>query len=189
MRQSAVDGPVMWDVISDAPMSTEHACARFLVPHLAQSGWALFMDGDVLVRTNLARLFESLDSRFAIYCVKHKHAPVTAAKMDGQIQTSYLRKNWSSFVVFNCNHPANREMVLEPKIANSLPGRDLHRFCWLTDDVIGELGPEWNYLVGYSASTIEPKVIHFTSGTPDMRGYEHCEFSNEWREELNRWAS
>ena len=29
----------MWDVISDAPMSTQHACARFLVPHLAKTSW------------------------------------------------------------------------------------------------------------------------------------------------------
>src|SRR5258708_4147626 len=51
-RTSAADKPIMWDVVSDAPMSTQHANARFLVPHLAGSGWALFMDGDMLVRTN-----------------------------------------------------------------------------------------------------------------------------------------
>src|SRR3954462_845347 len=44
-RPSAADKPVMWDVVSDAPMATQHACARFLVPYLAKSGWALFVDG------------------------------------------------------------------------------------------------------------------------------------------------
>jgi hypothetical protein len=27
--------------------------------------------------------------------------------MDGQAQTRYARKNWSSVMVFNCDHPAN----------------------------------------------------------------------------------
>src|SRR3954469_25262843 len=38
----------LWDEISEAPMATEFACSRFLVPHLAGSGWALFMDCDML---------------------------------------------------------------------------------------------------------------------------------------------
>src|SRR3990167_3363781 len=62
-RPSELDRPVMWDVISDAPMSTEHANARFLVPHLAKTGWALFMDGDTLTRANLAMMFASLDPK------------------------------------------------------------------------------------------------------------------------------
>jgi hypothetical protein len=97
----------------DAPMSTEHANARFLVPHLAGSGWALFMDGDMLVRGNLSRMFESLDKSKAVYCVKHRHEPQPGLKMDGQEQTRYARKNWSSFVAFNCDHPANKALTLD----------------------------------------------------------------------------
>src|SRR5690348_8701195 len=63
---AGVDRPVMWDNISEAPMATEHACARFLVPHLARSGWALFMDGDVLVRSNICRVFDGLDRSKAV---------------------------------------------------------------------------------------------------------------------------
>jgi hypothetical protein len=37
--------------------------ARFLVPHLASSGWALFMDGDMLVAETFARVFEKAGSR------------------------------------------------------------------------------------------------------------------------------
>ena len=61
-RPSAADKPVMWDVVSDAPQSTEHANARFFVPMLAKEGWALFVDGDVMFRGNVCRLFEQLDS-------------------------------------------------------------------------------------------------------------------------------
>lgn len=178
---------VLWDLISDAPMSTEHACARFLVPHLAKTGWALFMDGDTLARDNLARVFEDLDPAKAVYCVKHRHEPVAKTKMDGQIQTAYARKNWSSVMVFNCDHPANRALTLD--LINTAPGRDLHRFCWLKDDLIGELDAAWNFLVGHSDPAIEPKIVHFTSGLPDMAGYEGVPYADEWRAELLRWAA
>ena len=175
---------VMWDVLSEAPMSTQHANARFLVPHLAKSGWALFCDGDMLFRGNVCRVLDTLDPRFAVYCVKHRHEPDAREKMDGQIQTKYHRKNWSSWMIFNCDHPANKRLTLE--MVNTLPGRDLHRFCWLGDDEIGELPPEWNYLVGYTKGVENPRCVHFTSGTPDMSGYAHVEYADEWRAELYR---
>lgn len=187
MRRSAVDRPIMWDVISDAPMSTQHANARFLVPHLAKSGWAAFMDGDTLARGNLVRVFDGLDHSKAVYCVKHVHTPPAGVKMDGQEQTRYARKNWSSFVIFNCGHEANAALTVE--MVNSLPGRDLHRFCWLQDDEIGEIDPEWNFLVGHTDPAIDPKVVHFTDGVPDMPGYENCAFADEWRAELAKWAA
>lgn len=185
-RKCAVDRPIMWDVISDAPMSTEHACSRFLVPHLAKSGWALFMDGDVLIRGNLDRMFASLDPKYAVYCVKHRYEPAPGTKMDHQIQTNYARKNWSSFLCFQTEHPSNRKLTLE--MINTLPGRDLHRLCWLEDDEIGELGPQFNFLVGVTHAPVDPVVCHFTEGCPDMAGYNDVDFADEWRIKLNDWA-
>lgn len=189
MRASAADRPVMWDVISDAAQSTEHANSRWLVPYLAREGWALFCDGDVLFRGNVARLFDTLDRKFAVHCVKHQFAPPEGVKMDGQQQQRYARKNWSSFVAFNCSHPANRCLTSSTDMANTLPGRELHRFCWLKDEEIGEIGPEWNFLVGHTDMSIEPKVVHFTDGVPDMPGYENVLFADEWRTVRNRWAA
>lgn len=186
-RRSAADRPVMWDVISDAPMSTEHANARFLVPHLAREGWALFCDGDMLFRGNAARVFDGLDRRFAAYCVQHQHAPAGALKMDGQAQTQYARKNWSSFIVWNCDHPSMRKLTVE--MVNTLPGRDLHRLCWLDDHEIGALDPRYNFLVGHSDPAIEPVVVHFTEGTPSMSGYENVPFADEWRAAREVWAT
>lgn len=177
----------MWDVISQAPMSTEHAIARFLTPHLAQSGWVLFMDGDMLARADLGALFDTLDPNKAAYCVKHDHRPAHAVKMDGQLQTAYPRKNWSSFLLLNADHAANKALTVD--LVNTAPGRDLHRFCWLADDQIGGLDPAWNYLVGHSDPTIDPKVVHFTEGTPEMPGYERQPFADEWRCEQARWAA
>ncbi len=182
----------------DGSISTEHANSRFLVKHLAGSGWAMFCDGDFLFRGDVCELFDNLDDAKAVYCVKHCYRPTEKVKMDGQLQTYYSRKNWSSLMLINCDHPANQFLTLG--VINSWPGRDLHAFNWLADDDIGELSVEWNYLVGVtewptqptpedalaaSASTglahICPKGIHFTLGTPDMPGYEDCEFSEEWK--------
>lgn len=173
----------LWDPISDAPMSTEHANARFLVPHLAQAGWALFMDGDMLVRGDLSKVFEGLDENKAVYCVKHNYIPTNKFKMDNQLQLLYRRKNWSSFMIFNCAHEANNGLT--QKLIDTVPGRDLHRFCWLDDSEIGELDPKWNFLVGHSDENIDPVVVHFTEGTPDMKGYENVPYSAEWRAELS----
>lgn len=184
--KQGVDGPEMWDVISGARQSTQHANSRFLVPHLAKEGWAMFMDGDTKVRENLAPLFSSLDYSKALYCVHHKYEPEAGTKMDGQVQQKYNRKNWSSVVIFNCDHPANEKLTVE--VVNTLPGRDLHRFCWLEDRHIGELDAGWNFLVGHTDPSIEPKILHWTSGTPAMRGHENVPFAEEWRRARDEWA-
>jgi len=189
MRPSELDPPIMWDVISDHSMSTQHANARFLVPYIAKQGWAVFMDGDMMVRTNLSVLSEQLDKSKAVYCVQHRHEPTHSGKMDGQIQSRYARKNWTSFIVFNCDHPANAPLVNDTTLANTLPGRDLHRLCWLRDEDIGELDCSWNWLAGVSDPEISPDIIHWTNGTPDMRGYEDVPYADQWREELARWAA
>lgn len=171
----------------DGSISTEHANARFLVPFVADGGWALFCDADILFRANVDMMAKELDPTKAAYCVKHRYEPKPGVKMDGQLQTAYARKNWTSFMIWNVGHEANKRLTLD--MVNSLPGRDLHRLCWLDDTEIGELDPGWNWLVGHSAPSIDPKVVHFTEGTPDMPGYEDCEYADEWRAELQRWAA
>lgn len=178
----------LWDDISEAPMSTEFAISRFLTPHLAEEGHALFMDCDMLVRGSLTGLFEYADQHpeFAVFCVKHNFAPPPGVKMDGQMQTVYARKNWSSVMLFNVGHPSNRKLTLD--LINSAPGRDLHRFCWLEDHEIHALPAEYNYLVGHTKIEEQPRIVHFTDGIPSMAGYENCEYADEWRQELNQWA-
>jgi hypothetical protein len=180
-------GEQLWDPISGAPCSTEFAISRFFTPILAKSGWALFMDCDIMARGSVARLFERADPRYAVMCVKHKHDPNYMVKMDGQAQTKYFRKNWSSVMLFNCDHEANKMLTVD--MLNIVPGRDLHRFCWLKDEEIGELPPIWNYLVGHTEVDSEPQLVHFTDGIPSMRGYENCEYADEYRMELELWAA
>ncbi|RWQ12344.1 MAG: hypothetical protein EOS20_18620 [Mesorhizobium sp.] len=191
-RPTVRNGGRLIDVLSrrddyDGAMATEFACSRFLVPQLAKSGWALFMDCDVLVRKDLLALFNQADPSKAVMVVKHDHQPAEGVKMDGQAQTRYARKNWSSVILWNVDHPANQALTLG--LVNSVPGRDLHRFCWLDDDLIGELHPKWNFLVGHSDPAVDPAIVHFTDGIPTMAGYEDCAYADEWRAELERWAA
>ncbi len=183
----------MWDTISDAPMATEFAISRFLVPIIVKQWissplpqWALFMDCDVLVRCNLVRLFDEADSRYAVMCVKHDHQPDLKVKMDGQIQTSYPRKNWSSVMLWNVRHHANDRLTLD--MINTLRGRDLHGLCWLDDDEIGGLDQRWNWLAGHSSDNVDPAIVHFTEGWPGLRGHEDQPYADEWRRTLSEWA-
>lgn len=175
----------LFDTISRRPdyngaMSTEFAISRFLVPTLAGSGWALFMDGsDMLVRGDMARLFALADPSKAVMCVQHDYQPSRREKMRGEIQTPYGRKNWSSLMLFNCDHPAVK--WLTPERVNSLTGLELHQFAWLADREIGALPAEWNFLVGETENCQEPSVVHFTNGVPSTPGYAESQYADEWR--------
>lgn len=179
-------GNQVWDVVSGAPMSTAFAVSRFFIPHLQEGGLALFMDCDILVRCSLARVFEQAKDKYAVMVVKHRYQPSETQKMDGQAQTKYERKNWSSFALWNLDHPAHKKLTLE--VLNTWPGRDLHAFKWLEDDEIGELDPAYNFLSGVTDSNVDPKCVHFTLGGPWFPGYEDVPFAEEWRQERNAWA-
>lgn len=169
----------MWDMISDAPMSTDFAISRFLVPLLAQTGWALFVDCDVVFLDDVAELFQiAAASDQALLCVQHADRAHSGYKMDGQIQTSYARKNWSSVMLFNCDHPKNRGLTLD--LINTKPGRDLHRFCWLDDMDIGTLPPEWNWLVNVQERPKQPKLAHFTLGGPWFENWSRQPYDDIW---------
>lgn len=175
-RKHEIRDGQLWDVISDAPMSTEFAISRFLVPHLCEyQGWAVYCDCDFLWRADVAELFELADPAYAVMVVKHKYITPQGPKMDGQINTSYPMKNWSSLMLFNCGHPANK---LNLDYVNSARGISLHSFVWLDDHLIGSLPFEWNWL------DLKPKAVHMTHGTPDMPGHENTAYADEWRRYL-----
>lgn len=187
-RPTSLKEGKLWDDISEAPMSTEFAISRFLTPILAPSGWALFMDCDVLALDDLTDLFRFADPSKAVMCVKHQYQPASDTKMDGQEQTRYARKNWSSVMLFNTEHPSNRSLTVE--MVNSVPGRDLHRFCWLNDDEIGELSPRWNYLVGITEGVEDPALVHYTNGGPWFGGdFVNVPYAQEWLDERRAWLA
>jgi hypothetical protein len=118
--------------------------------------------------------------------VHHKIKQAAGVKMDGQVQSQYAWKNSSSVLMFNCDHQGAKKLT--PEYVNSVPGRDLHQFKFLTNDEIGEIGPEWNHLVGEYPPNPDAKLVHFTLGVPSFAGYENCEFAQDWFAERDRWA-
>lgn len=168
----------LWDEISHAPMSTEFAITRFVTPLLAQSGWALFIDSDVLWLGDVAELIALANPFYAVMVVQHGALREEGLKMDGQVQLPYHRKNWSSVMLFNCDHPANRGLTLD--LINRAPGRDLHRFCWLDDQWIGALPSEWNWLVGVQEKPLAPKLAHYTLGGPWLPNWSPRDHDELW---------
>ena len=170
-----------WDVLSGAPMTTDHAIARFFIPWLCDyQGFALFVDGDILCRDDIDVVFSiaGLNPTKAVWCVQHPPLLREGRKKDDELQQAYARKNWSSVMLFNCGHPANQALTLE--MLNTLPGRDLHRFCWLQDDDIGWLPARWNVLVNVSPAIEHPAIVHFTEGVPTLPGHESDPYADEW---------
>ena len=165
-------------------MSTEFAMARFFVPFMARSQFAIFCDADFMFRADIAELIAHAEQRYALMVVKHpNYTPVEQIKMDGQVQTTYERKNWSSLMLWNMSSAGARRLNVHD--ANTRNGLWMHKFGWLEDKEIGELPAEWNWLEGTSPIAINPKAVHFTRGTPDM-GIEGLAYADEWLGHLPR---
>jgi len=172
----------------DPLASTQFTYSRFLVPLLMNySGWAVFCDCDFIFLEDIGKITKSLDSSKAAYCVQHDYTPKEKHKMDGQKQTVYPRKNWSSFIVFNCGHPSNKKLTKE--IVNTESGSYLHQFKWLRDDEIGSLDERWNWLEGWTSkhNNNSPFAVHYTRGGPWFEEWQDVEFASEWIEERNEY--
>jgi hypothetical protein len=163
--------------------STEFSLTRFLVPALSSfEGWSVFMDCDMLCRTDLAEIEREMARQpdKAVLVCQHDYVPKTERKFLGHVQTRYPRKNWSSFMVFN----NARCKALSLDYVNSAPGLDLHGFKWIDDAAIGALPLEWNWLVGEYPHNPDAKIAHFTLGGPYFAEYRDCDYSDEWRAEF-----
>ena len=165
--------------------STDFSLTRFLTPYLAEyKGLAVFMDCDMLCLADMAELIAYVrEEPFkAVYVVKHNYIPKGQSKFLGNTQTAYPRKNWSSLMVFNCQHYTAQRIT--PGYVDKASGLELHRFGWLKDDEIGELPQEWNHLVGEYNVNPNAKILHYTLGTPCLPGYEDCDQAELWWQEM-----
>lgn len=198
------------DLLDDKPFSTEFSHTRFLIPELQSfKGWALFMDADMIFQDDIAKLIKAMNNNYAVMCVKHAHDIATeTTKMDGRVQQKYFRKNWSSFVLWNCGHASNRKLTKEK--VTYMPGRDLHSFNWLQDHEIGSISFAYNYISGVSPKLInvdirsevdkirdakrgtkpeepQPSVIHFSEGGPWFETCKNVPFADLWDKERRFW--
>lgn len=167
----------------DTLSSTEFTFTRFLIPELMQyKGWALFIDCDFVFLNDIKDLIDQIDDQYAIMCAQHDYNPTEETKMDGKKQTQYPRKNWSSMMLINCEHPSNRCVTKEFVNDLTKTGAYLHRFSWLDDSEIGAISYEWNWLVGWYKQPKDgiPKALHYTEGGPWFKEYQDCEYNHEW---------
>ena len=167
----------MWDQRDGRPFSTNFSYTRFCVPMIENYGDepVVFCDADMLWRADVADLLPLLGDR-GLACVQHDYRPDEREKMTGNIQTVYPRRHWSSPTAMRpCPSAA-----LTSYAVHNMNHDWLHGMAWFLDADMAALPEEWNWLEGWSDPQIDPKVVHFTRGTPDMAGHEDATFAEEW---------
>ena len=163
--------------------SNQFIYSRFLIPHLyGFHGWAIWLDGDMLVRGDLAELWSMRRADKGVQVVQHDYQTKRAIKYLGHRNEDYPRKNWSSVILWNNAYWPNR--VLTPWFIGRATGKFLHRFEWLTDDQIEPLPSAWNHLTMEYERRDDAKIYHYTLGIPAFDGYQSQEGGDEWRKTL-----
>jgi len=156
--------------------------SRFLVPHLmSYLGWAIFIDGDMILRDDIVKLWNLREGNKDVMVVKHDYKTRMPIKYLGSKNEDYPRKNWSSVILWNCSSWPNRRLT--PEFIQSATGAQLHRFSWVTDDRIGELPIEWNWLPDEFGANPDAKLLHYTLGTPCFHEFADTPQAEEWHRE------
>tara|TARA_B100000809_G_C15133068_1_gene529295 strand:- start:2017 stop:2718 length:702 start_codon:yes stop_codon:yes gene_type:complete len=163
--------------VDNRPASTQFAYTRFLTPYLSNyKGWSMFVDSDFIFTTDITELFDRVynddtANTKAMYCVHHpEYVPKHTTKFYDRPQLTFPKKNWSSLMIFNNDHPSTRN--LNPESVNRTSPQWLHRFLWLDETTeLGDIPITWNWLIGEyglisTSDDILPKGIHYTNGGP-----------------------
>jgi hypothetical protein len=162
--------------------------SRYLIPSLCDfQGWAIFADGDMLARGDIAHLWALRNPECAVQYVHHDYRTKHARKYIGTPleadNADYPKKNCSSLVLWNCAHPAHR--ILTREFVEEAGGKFLHRFEWLRGEECGALPQTWNHLVGeYNRS--DASIAHYTLGVPGFKHYRNCEHADAWHQTYHR---
>ena len=165
--------------------SNDFVYSRFLTPFLNDfRGWAIFADGDMICQKDIKELLDLKDSSKALQVVKHDYKTKANQKYLGNINQDYPRKNWSSVILWNCEHPKHK--ILTPDFIANQTGKYLHRFSWLEDQEIGELPQEWNWLATEYPNNEQANIIHYTLGTPCFKDYRKTEMADIWLKKHDR---
>jgi lipopolysaccharide biosynthesis glycosyltransferase len=162
--------------------SNQFIYSRFLVPHLMKfSGWAIFIDGDMIVRDDITKLWELQNPYMDALVVKHDYKTKMSEKYLGAKNEDYPRKNWSSVILWNCNSFPNRKLT--PEFIQKATGSELHRFTWIDNERLGELPIEWNWLPDEFGPNTNAKLLHYTLGAPCFHEFADAPQGDEWHRE------
>ncbi len=168
--------------------SNEFIYSRFLVPYLMNfDGWAIYLDGDMICVEDIKKLWDLRNDKYAVQVVKHDYKTKIAKKYWGNKNEDYPRKNWSSVIIWNCEHPKNK--ILTPEFISRKEGSFLHRFNWLKDIEIGELPKTWNWLAIEYEEKKDLDLIHYTLGTPCFKEYSKKPLSEYWKRSYHNLLS
>ena len=160
--------------------SNDFIYSRFLVPYLMNySGWAIYADGDMICLEDIKKLWDMRDNNYAVQVVKHEYKTKIKSKYWGNKNEDYPRKNWSSLILWNCEHEENK--ILTPEFIQKKTGAFLHRFSWINDKKIGEIIKEWNWLALEYEEKKDLNLIHYTIGTPCFEEYSNKSLSSYWK--------
>lgn len=156
--------------------------SRFLVPHLTGfTGHAIFIDGDMIVRSDIHELWAMRDHTKDVQVVKHDYKTKLSEKYLGAKNEDYPRKNWSSVILWNCASFPNKRLT--PEYVMNSTGAQLHRFQHIDDSRIGELPIEWNWLPDEFGPNENAKLLHYTLGTPCFHDFATTPMADEWHRE------
>jgi hypothetical protein len=176
--------------------TNEFTMSRFMVPWLKDyKGRAVFADGaDMICLVDAREILDLVDSMpddKAVMVVKHDYKTRNQVKYIGTPMESpnrdYPRKNWASFMVMNCEHPAWKTVTPEALHAGNM-GHFLE-LRHIPDRAIGGLLPRWNLLVDERQCVEDPAILHWTAGIPAFDYYKDAPFADWWREEWARATS
>ena len=164
--------------------SNDFIYSRFLVPYMMNfKGWAIYADGDMVCLEDIKKLWNLRDDKYAVQVVKHDYKTKITEKYWGNKNEDYPRKNWSSLILWNCEHKSHK--VLTPDFIENQSGAFLHRFSWIKDEEIGSLDKEWNWLAMEYEEKESIKLIHYTIGTPCFKEYEKTSLSSYWKKSFS----
>lgn len=122
---------------------TDFTYSRFLVPYLSGFTYeSVFMDADIVVRGDIAELFQCFDRTCCV-----------------QVMQEQARFEWASVMLFN-NYKCR---VLTPEYVDD-PKHGLLDLAWA--EKVGTLPAEWNQCVGYTEPRDDAKLYHYTQGVP-----------------------
>jgi lipopolysaccharide biosynthesis glycosyltransferase len=158
---------------------------RFLSPWLMDyKGWTIFADGDMVCNEDIVNLWNLRDPSKAVQVVKHSYKTKFHEKYLGNINEDYPKKNWSSLILWNCEHPKNKQLT--PELIQNKDGAFLHRFEWLDESEIGDLPTSWNWLATEYENNSHAKLIHYTLGTPCFKQYKGADMAEYWHSVLSQ---
>lgn len=166
--------------------------SRFLVPWLCNfKGRAIFADAaDMICLADVSELAGELEAMMcAVKVVKHSYKTQNPIKYIGTGLESpnidYLRKNWASLMLIDCEHDAWKNLTPHSLMNN--PIIDFLQLRFIRDEDIQEISDNgWNRLVDEGQPVEGGKILHWTAGIPAFKHYEDAPGANLWRQECQR---